>query len=49
MTGKSNGRSVEWQDSTGIEIQLWEEMLKNHNQWVEASLTLRSSFEKEKK
>ncbi|XP_041462848.1 synaptotagmin-like protein 4 isoform X7 [Lytechinus variegatus] len=47
-TGKSYGRSVEWQDSTGIEIQLWQEMLRNHNQWVEACLTLRASFNKDK-
>lgn len=47
--GKSYGRGVEWQDSTGIEIQLWEEMLRNHNQWVEACLTLRASFDKDKK
>ncbi|XP_072178127.1 synaptotagmin-like protein 5 [Diadema setosum] len=48
-TGKSYGREVGWQDSTGVEIQLWEEMLANHNQWVEACLTLRPSLQKDKK
>ncbi|XP_071508855.1 synaptotagmin-like protein 4 isoform X5 [Diadema antillarum] len=48
-TGKSYDREVGWQDSTGVEIQLWDEMLANHNQWVEACLTLRSSLQKDKK
>ncbi|XP_077864208.1 synaptotagmin-like protein 5 [Saccoglossus kowalevskii] len=40
--GKSYGKEVKWQDSRSAETALWQRMLDNQNQWVEANLMLRS-------
>ncbi|KAJ6638719.1 Synaptotagmin-like protein 4 [Pseudolycoriella hygida] len=45
-TGKHNGRNVDWMDSTGKELSLWQNMLSRPNFWVEGSVILRSSLEK---
>ncbi|KAL1513820.1 hypothetical protein ABEB36_003173 [Hypothenemus hampei] len=42
-TGKHYGKSVDWMDSTGKELNLWKNMLEKPNFWVEGSLPLRSS------
>ncbi|KAH1005526.1 hypothetical protein HUJ04_006486 [Dendroctonus ponderosae] len=42
-TGKYYGKSVEWMDSTGKELNLWKSMLERPNFWVEGCLPLRAS------
>ena len=39
--GLSDGKEVDWMDSTAAEIRLWEQMLSNPGEWSEATLTLR--------
>ncbi|XP_058178369.1 uncharacterized protein LOC131294341 [Anopheles ziemanni] len=43
--GKHNGRAVEWMDSTGKELSLWQNMINRPNFWVEGALVLRPSLE----
>lgn len=47
-TGKHNGRAVEWMDSTGKELSLWQNMINRPNFWVEGALVLRPSLENAK-
>lgn len=41
-TGLSYGKKVDWMDSVGQEVALWEKMLANQNSWVEGEIPLRS-------
>lgn len=41
FTGKSYGALVDWMDSTGQEVALWERMMDSPNEWVEDVLPLR--------
>uniref|UniRef100_A0AAG5D090 C2 domain-containing protein n=1 Tax=Anopheles atroparvus TaxID=41427 RepID=A0AAG5D090_ANOAO len=43
--GKYAGRAVEWMDSTGKELSLWQNMINRPNFWVEGALVLRPSLE----
>ncbi|XP_063039941.1 synaptotagmin-like protein 2 [Engraulis encrasicolus] len=43
-TGESYGKKVDWMDSMGQEVELWEAMLSKPNSWVEGVLPLRSSM-----
>ncbi|XP_052859648.1 uncharacterized protein LOC128266899 [Anopheles cruzii] len=43
--GKHNGRAVEWMDSTGKELSLWQNMINRPNFWVEGALVLRPSLD----
>ncbi|XP_063360558.1 uncharacterized protein LOC134649650 [Cydia amplana] len=40
-TGTYMGANVNWMDSVGKEISLWQDMMQNPNIWVERSLPLR--------
>lgn len=40
-TGKSNSEAVDWMDSKGEEISLWQAMLDRPNCWIEGTLLLR--------
>ncbi|KAL0281038.1 UNVERIFIED_CONTAM: hypothetical protein PYX00_002154 [Menopon gallinae] len=44
-SGKHYGKSVDWMDSTGKEISLWQSMLEKPNLWVEGCLPLRASLD----
>ncbi|XP_066902004.1 uncharacterized protein [Halyomorpha halys] len=44
-TGKHHGKAVDWMDSSGNEIMLWERMLERPNFWVESCLPLRTSLD----
>ncbi|KAJ8026706.1 Synaptotagmin-like protein 4 [Holothuria leucospilota] len=48
-SGKSYGKAVDWMDSSGKEVTVWREMLKNPNHWVETTMTLRGNVGKTKK
>jgi hypothetical protein len=39
--GKSSGEAVDWMDSKGEEISLWQAMLDRPNCWIEGTLLLR--------
>lgn len=43
--GKHNGRPVDWMDSTGKELSLWQNMINRPNFWVEGALVLRPSLD----
>ncbi|XP_064422592.1 synaptotagmin-like protein 2 isoform X2 [Latimeria chalumnae] len=43
-TGISYGIPVDWMDSTQEEVALWQEITSNPNEWIEATLPLRSSL-----
>lgn len=43
-SGKSYGNQVDWMDSVNQEVEIWERMLSEPNNWVEAELPLRSSM-----
>ncbi|XP_066246209.1 uncharacterized protein [Euwallacea similis] len=43
-TGKHYGKSVDWMDSTGKELNLWKSMLERPNFWVEGCVPLRPSI-----
>ncbi|XP_016051178.1 PREDICTED: synaptotagmin-like protein 4 [Miniopterus natalensis] len=45
-TGISNGEVVDWMDSTGEEVSLWQKMRQYPGSWVEGTLQLRSSMAK---
>ncbi|KAG8511200.1 Synaptotagmin-like protein 4 [Galemys pyrenaicus] len=47
-TGISNGEVVDWMDSTGEEVSLWQKMRQYPGSWAEGTLQLRSSMAKEK-
>lgn len=44
-TGKYYGKSVDWMDSTGKELSLWQSMINRPNFWVEGCIVLRSSLD----
>jgi synaptotagmin-like protein len=44
-TGKYYGRIAEWNDASGKELSLWQNMLNRPNFWVEGCLSLRSSLD----
>jgi len=41
VAGKSGPESVDWMDSKGEEIALWQAMLDRPNCWIEGTLLLR--------
>ncbi|XP_077363625.1 synaptotagmin-like protein 1 isoform X1 [Festucalex cinctus] len=43
-TGESYGEAVSWMDSTEEEVSVWTAMIKNQNQWIEATLPLRTNL-----
>ncbi|XP_058811667.1 synaptotagmin-like protein 4 isoform X2 [Topomyia yanbarensis] len=47
-TGKHAGKSVDWMDSTGKELSLWQSMINRPNFWVEGALVLRPSLDNAK-
>ncbi|KAB1253431.1 Synaptotagmin-like protein 4 [Camelus dromedarius] len=47
-TGISNGEVVDWMDSTGEEVSLWQKMRQYPGSWAEGTLPLRSSMAKQK-
>ncbi|KAM3827738.1 synaptotagmin-like protein 4 isoform 2-T7 [Vipera latastei] len=46
--GMSNGQAVDWMDSTGEEINLWQKMRKYPGSWAEGTLPLRATMIKTK-
>ncbi|XP_062820153.1 synaptotagmin-like protein 4 isoform X2 [Anolis carolinensis] len=46
--GMSNGQMVDWMDSTGEEISLWQKMRKYPGSWAEGALPLRATMAKSK-
>ncbi|XP_077163985.1 synaptotagmin-like protein 4 [Paroedura picta] len=46
--GMSNGQMVDWMDSTGEEISLWQKMCKYPGSWAEGMLPLRSTMARPK-
>ncbi|CAM1297646.1 SYTL5 (predicted) [Pycnogonum litorale] len=46
-SGCYQGREVDWMDSKNEEVKLWNEMLEKPNQWVDGSLLLRPSMQKQ--
>ncbi|KAM7045127.1 synaptotagmin-like protein 4 isoform 1-T4 [Molossus nigricans] len=47
-TGISHGEMVDWMDSTGEEVSLWQKMRQYPGSWAEGTLQLRSSMVKQK-
>ncbi|NWH85678.1 SYTL4 protein, partial [Aegithalos caudatus] len=45
-TGMSNGQAVDWMDSTGEELNLWQKMLQYPGSWAEGTLQLRPTMAK---
>ncbi|XP_077405270.1 synaptotagmin-like protein 1 isoform X2 [Vanacampus margaritifer] len=43
-SGHSYGEAVSWMDSTEEEVSVWTAMIKNPNQWIEATLPLRTNL-----
>ncbi|MBN3287987.1 SYTL4 protein, partial [Polyodon spathula] len=43
-TGTHKGEKVDWMDSTGEEVGLWEKMMQYHGSWAEGSLLLYSTM-----
>lgn len=43
--GKYFGKSVDWLDSTGKELTIWQSMVNRPNFWVEGCIILRSSLD----
>lgn len=43
--GKHYCKTVDWMDSTGREMTLWQLMLNRPNFWVEGLLVMRSTLE----
>lgn len=48
IAGKSYGKDVEWCDSKGEEISVWQSMLDRPNYWIEATLLLRPNMNSRK-
>ncbi|KAG8144536.1 hypothetical protein E2320_013031 [Naja naja] len=46
--GMSNGQAVDWMDSTGEEISLWQKMRQYPGSWAEGTLPLRATMIKTK-
>nr|XP_056715873.1 synaptotagmin-like protein 4 [Euleptes europaea] len=46
--GMSNGQMVDWMDSTGEEISLWQKMCKYPGSWAEGTLPLRPTMARPK-
>ncbi|NWW13540.1 SYTL4 protein, partial [Oreocharis arfaki] len=44
--GMSNGQAVDWMDSTGEELNLWQKMCQYPGSWAEGTLQLRSTMAK---
>ncbi|NWI14659.1 SYTL4 protein, partial [Crypturellus soui] len=44
--GMSNGQAVDWMDSTGEELNLWQKMCHYPGSWAEGTLQLRSTMAK---
>ncbi|XP_075215985.1 bitesize isoform X2 [Lycorma delicatula] len=44
-TGKHYGKTVDWMDSSGKEVLLWQWMMEKPNLWVESCLQLRPSLD----
>lgn len=44
--GMSNGLAVDWMDSTGEELNLWQKMCQYPGSWAEGTLQLRSTMAK---
>ncbi|XP_068813495.1 synaptotagmin-like protein 4 isoform X2 [Struthio camelus] len=44
--GLSNGQAVDWMDSTGEELNLWQKMRQYPGSWAEGTLQLRSTMAK---
>ncbi|KFO76173.1 Synaptotagmin-like 4, partial [Cuculus canorus] len=44
--GMSNGQAVDWMDSTGEELNLWQKMRQYPGSWAEGTLQLRSTMAK---
>lgn len=44
--GKHYGKPVDWMDSTGKELTLWQRMLERPNLWGESCITLRPSLDR---
>ncbi|NXT10105.1 SYTL4 protein, partial [Prunella fulvescens] len=42
--GMSNGQAVDWMDSTGEELHLWQKMCQYPGSWAEGTLQLRSTM-----
>lgn len=47
-TGQSNGSGVEWMDSKGDELALWQAMMDRPNCWIEGTLLLRLNMNQRK-
>ncbi|NXO76691.1 SYTL4 protein, partial [Sitta europaea] len=45
-SGMSNGQAVDWMDSTGEELNLWQKMCQYPGSWAEGTLQLRSTMAK---
>lgn len=45
ILGRHYGKAVDWMDSTGKELSLWQSMINRPNFWVEGGLPLRSSLD----
>lgn len=45
-TGMSNGQAVDWMDSTGEELNLWQKMCQYPGSWAEGTLQLRATMAK---
>ncbi|NXC40191.1 SYTL4 protein, partial [Penelope pileata] len=44
--GMSNGQAVDWMDSTGEELNMWQKMCQYPGSWAEGTLQLRSTMAK---
>lgn len=42
----SNGQAVDWMDSTGEELNLWQKMCQYPGSWAEGTLQLRPTMAK---
>ncbi|XP_037330459.2 synaptotagmin-like protein 1 isoform X2 [Pungitius pungitius] len=43
-TGQSYGEAVSWMDSTEEEVAVWTSMIENPNNWVDATLSIRTNL-----
>ncbi|XP_029298989.1 synaptotagmin-like protein 1 [Cottoperca gobio] len=43
-TGQSYGEDVSWMDSTEEEVAVWNSMIENPNNWVDATLSIRTNL-----
>lgn len=47
MTGTHQGKPVDWMDARGEEIEAWQSMMEQPNEWVDVHLPLRVSMGKQ--